>query len=184
MDWNSINSGVVKGIAQAVVWATIIWGWQTAKAYKIRREIRNSFIGQKSSAWQPPNLFAIWIRNRSPWPVTIRGAGFVAGGSLYNCGYLGHKKPVYDDHILLKAQTDDRWGFPIEKLGRKLEGVWVEIEFDTVFGKTKVEKIELGGDVAQFFENQRVQTRATFNLPPFEESPLHPSLAGASRDLH
>ncbi|MDB6110903.1 MAG: hypothetical protein JWR69_2653 [Pedosphaera sp.] len=179
MDSNSIGGGVVKGITQAIVWALLILAWQYLKAYKIRRDIRKSFVGQKASSWRPPNLFGILVRNSSAWPVTIRSAGFMVGPNKFTCGYLGNKDAVYDNHILLKSETEDTWGLPIQSLARKIEAVWLEIEFDTVFGNTKIERLELGGEVAQFLEEQRVQLRKQFQLPPFEELPSHPALVGA-----
>jgi len=169
MDWNSIIVGMVKGLAQAVIWAAIVWIWQIAKTFRIRREIRKSFVGKKATSWKPPNLFGILIKNSSPWSVTIRSAGFSSGINVFGCGYLGNKQPIYDKHILLKTDTEDTWGFPIEKLGMKIESVWVIYEYDTFFGRSKVERIELGQDVAQFFEGQRVRLRETFKLPQFDE---------------
>jgi hypothetical protein len=109
--------------------------------------------------WQPPNLFGIVLKNSSSWPVIIRGMGFILATGSVECGYLGTKKPEYERHILLKPYTDDCWGCPIDGLNAKIERVWVECEYDALLGRNKVERIELVGEAARFFEDCRARLR-------------------------
>jgi hypothetical protein len=133
------------------LWAAIVWIWQMMKTFRIRREIRKT-IASKHGVAGSLKFFGISLKNNSPWPVIIRSAGFSCSGDIsFVLQYRGTKSPVYGDHILLKTVTGDIWWLPIEMLKREIIGIWVGYEFDTVFGRSKVEKIELGGGVADFF---------------------------------
>lgn len=157
MDWKSITSGVVEGLTTALVWAVLIWVWQKVKACRIKNEIRKNLSGKTARFWQAPNLFGINIKNSSSWPVIIRGAGFVlSSGVEVQCGYLGKKVFEYDDHILLKPATNDRWGCPIDMLDDKIMMIWVKYEYDALLGRNETGKIELVGAVADLFEAGRV----------------------------
>jgi hypothetical protein len=159
--------GIITGLVGGLIWAAIVLLWQIGKSRVIRRSIRRNFIGKRALVWRPPNM-CILLTNTSGWPVTIRRAGFIAEGSAFDGRYLsdkeGNKEFVYDNHILLKTRTNGCWGVPIELLKSKIETVWVEYEFDTIFGRSRVEEVELGGDVAKFFEDFRLGTRRTLNI--------------------
>jgi hypothetical protein len=156
MNWQSIANGIVQGLTIAIVWACLLWGWRRAKARKIRAEVRKSLSTKKAMYWQAPDLFGIALKNSSAWPVIVRRTGFILATGSVALGYLGRKKPEYENHVLLKPDTDDCWGCPIDALTAKIAGVWIEYEYDTLLGRSKVDWIELVGEDARFFEDFRV----------------------------
>jgi len=159
MNWSSILNGVVEGLTTALVWALLLWFWQLVKMYKIRFKIRKSIIDTKSFFYQRPNYFGIVLKNTSAWPVIIRGVRFVLDSVEVQCGYLGRKESEYDEHILLKSKTDDRWGCPINLLNDVIKEAWVEYEYDTLLGQSKVERVKIADEATCILEDSRQQIR-------------------------
>lgn len=123
--WNNVVSGIVSGIATAVVWVAIIWVINATRNKIVERGLRKT-LSRIGSSYGDEG-FGVTLKNELPYPIIVRDVTLLTGKPDYGFG-LHFIEPLAD-FLIQEKKTKKPMTFNTQIVGRKIQPVFTSHGF-------------------------------------------------------